>query len=207
MSIEIILQIAVLIVSVVVHEVSHGYAAFLLGDPTAKYAGRLSLNPIKHLDLWGSFVIPFLLVISGAGIVLGWAKPVPYNPYNLKNQKWGPAIVGIAGPMSNVILVLFSGLAMRGLYLTGSFGSIWFDFLTMVAFINIVLLVFNMLPIPPLDGSKLLFSILPISEQTKATLEQYGFVILLAFLFLFSHTISVLVEFVREIFFKYIVFA
>jgi len=189
--VEIVISIAILVFSVVIHEISHGYAAYLLGDPTAKYAGRLTFNPVKHLDVWGSVVIPFLLILSNAGVVFGWAKPVPYNPYNLRNQKWGPAMVGIAGPASNMLLVIIAGLSMH--YLNGS-GSIWFDFFGIMARINILLLIFNMLPIPPLDGSKLLFTILPISEQTKATLEQYGFVILLAFVFLFHHAISSLVN-------------
>ncbi|HHX58464.1 MAG TPA: site-2 protease family protein [Candidatus Moranbacteria bacterium] len=191
MEVEIVISIAILVFSVVIHEISHGYAAYLLGDPTAKYAGRLTFNPVKHLDVWGSVVIPFLLILSNAGVVFGWAKPVPYNPYNLRNQKWGPAMVGIAGPASNMLLVIIAGLSMH--YLNGS-GSIWFDFFGIMARINILLLIFNMLPIPPLDGSKLLFTILPISEQTKATLEQYGFVILLAFVFLFHHAISSLVN-------------
>lgn len=191
MDIEIIIQISVLILSVIIHEISHGYVAFLLGDPTAKYAGRLNLNPMKHLDVWGSVVIPVLLVLSNAGVIFGWAKPVPYNPYNLRNQKWGPAMVGLAGPLSNLLLAIIAGFCMR--YLNGT-GSVWYDFFEIVAFINILLLIFNMLPIPPLDGSKLLFTILPISEQTKATLEQYGFVILLAFVFIFHNIINTLVS-------------
>ncbi len=203
---EIVLQITVLIISVVIHEVSHGYAAFLMGDPTAKYAGRLTLNPVKHLDLWGSFIIPFLLVISGAGVILGWAKPVPYNPYNLKSQKYGPAIVGVAGPLSNLAMALAAGLGMRVLFVTGNTEGTLFMILGAFVFINILLLVFNLLPIPPLDGSKLLFAFLPISEQTKMTLEQYGFVILLAFLFLFGGFIAPIVQWVLDVFLQFIVF-
>ncbi len=195
--IGIILQISILIVSVILHEVSHGYAAFLLGDPTAKYAGRLTLNPIKHLDMWGSFVVPFFMVISGIGVVFGWAKPVPYNPYNLKNQRWGSAIVGVAGPMANLALVIVAGIVMSVLHASG---SIWFEFFYLVARVNIVLLVFNLLPIPPLDGSKLLFSVLPISEQTKAILERHGFIILLAVLLLFQGPIHYLMTIAFSIF-------
>jgi len=93
-----IFQIAALIMSVVVHEVSHGYAARALGDSTAEYAGRLTLNPVKHIDLWGSIIIPIILVLTKAGFIIGWAKPVPVNPYNLRNQRWGEAIVAAAGP-------------------------------------------------------------------------------------------------------------
>src|SRR4030042_2861264 len=97
------IQIMVLLFSVVLHEVSHGLMAEKLGDPTARIYGRLTLNPIKHLDLWGSFLVPlFLFVLSGGRFLFGWAKPVPYNPYNLKNQRWGPALVGAAGPLANL---------------------------------------------------------------------------------------------------------
>lgn len=181
------LQIVILIFSVIIHEVAHGLSAYWLGDSTAKYAGRLTLNPLSHLDLWGSFLIPLMLVFSGSGIVFGWAKPVPYNPYNLKNQKWGPVIVGMAGPFSNIFLALIAGVALRALLVFGVDESLFiFPFLATFAVINVLLLVFNLLPIPPLDGSKLLFAFLPISEHTKVSLEQYGFIFLFIFLFMFS---------------------
>ena len=126
---DIFFQVAILIFSVVIHEVSHGLAAFWLGDPTAKYAGRLTLNPIKHLDPWGtiliivtgygSFIIPFFLAITNAGIIFGWAKPVPYNPFNLRNQKYGPALVGLAGPLSNALLALLAGAVLKTLLILG----------------------------------------------------------------------------------------
>lgn len=194
MGIGIILSIVVLIFSVVVHEVSHGLAAFLMGDPTAKYAGRLTLNPISHLDLWGSIVVPALLVFSGMGVIFGWAKPVPYNPYNLRDQKYGPAIVGVAGPLSNLVLALIAGVCIRILLVLGvSEGLLVFNVLALFVYINILLLVFNLLPIPPLDGSKLLFTFLPISEHTKAMMDQYGFVFVFIFIFVFSSLISFLI--------------
>jgi Zn-dependent protease len=202
----IILQIAILILSVVVHEVSHGYAAYLLGDPTAKYAGRLTLNPLKHLDPWGSVIIPFLLVVSGAGIIFGWAKPVPYNPYNLKGQKHGPALVGAAGPLSNLALAIFAGIGMRILYVMGNSDGLFFQILLIVVTINILLLVFNLLPIPPLDGSKLLYSVLPISEHTKMVLDQYGFVFLLVILYIFGGIFFSLISVILDLFLKYVVF-
>ncbi|MEA2006848.1 MAG: site-2 protease family protein [Patescibacteria group bacterium] len=202
---DFILPIAILIMSVVIHEVSHGYAAFLLGDPTAKYAGRLTLNPIKHLDPWGSVFIPLFLAISQAGILFGWAKPVPYNPYNLKNQKYGPAIVGAAGPLSNLALALFAGVTMRAFFVAGIFEGFVLQVLATIIFINILLMVFNFLPIPPLDGSKLLYAILPVSEHTKMTLDRYGFVILIAFIFLFGSIIQNIVIFVLQWFAKIIV--
>ncbi len=186
-SIEVVLQIAVLIFSVIIHEVSHGYAAYRLGDPTAKYAGRLTLNPASHLDLWGSFIVPVFLTISNVGFVFGWAKPVPYNPYNLKDQKYGPAIVGVAGPLSNFVLILIAGISLRLAYLVGVADGLLGYTLSALFIINTALMVFNLFPVPPLDGSKLLFVFLPISEYTKQTLERNGFVIFLVFIFLINY--------------------
>jgi Zn-dependent protease len=203
---EIFLQIAILIFSVVVHEVSHGLAAFWLGDPTAKYAGRLTLNPIKHLDPWGSFIIPFFLAIANVGIIFGWAKPVPYNPFNLRNQKYGPALVGLAGPLSNVLLALLAGAVLKTLLILGvPDGLIVYKVLALVILINILLLVFNLLPIPPLDGSKLLFAFLPISEHTKIMLERYGIVFLFAFLYIFSGFLYLILAYAVELFSEFIV--
>ena len=108
--INFIFLIAILILSVIAHEVSHGYIAYLLGDPTAKRAGRLSMNPLKHLDMTGSFIVPLMLILLKSSFVFGWAKPVPYNPYNLKNQKWGPGLVAISGPLSNFLIAGVFGL-------------------------------------------------------------------------------------------------
>jgi len=183
MGVDFIFAIAVLIMSVVIHEVSHGYSAYMLGDSTAKYAGRLTLNPLKHLDLFGSVIVPLLLVLTKAGFIFGWAKPVPYNPYNLKNQKWGPAVVGAAGPASNFFMALVFGLVLRfgmGTFLPAS--SV--DIIVLIVFINLLLGIFNLIPIPPLDGSKLLFALLPYKWQhIQHSLERYGFFMLLFFIF------------------------
>src|SRR5665213_608206 len=107
-----IFTIVILILSVIMHEVAHGYAAYMLGDPTAKNAGRLTLNPLAHIDLFGSILVPAILVLTNAGVLFGWAKPVPYNPFNLRNQRWGDAIVGAAGVGTNLLLaVLFAVIA------------------------------------------------------------------------------------------------
>lgn len=180
-----IIQLAILLISVVIHEVSHGWIANHLGDPTAKYAGRLTLNPIKHLDLWGSFLIPISLLIIGSPILFGYAKPVPYNPFNLKNKKWGPAMVAIAGPASNLIIAILFGLTLRFV----PFGqSIYMqNFVQIMAYIvllNLLLAVFNLVPIPPLDGSKILFALLPYKyQQLSFQLERYGLILVLFFIF------------------------
>lgn len=152
--------IAILIISVIIHEVSHGFVANILGDPTARLAGRLTLNPISHIDPLGSIIIPAILAILPGGIIFGWAKPVPYNPHNLKGGKWGPAMVAAAGPASNILIaILFGILARVGVagFLPESFVAI----AGMVVLINLILAIFNLVPIPPLDGSKILFAILP----------------------------------------------
>ncbi len=192
MDIGITLQIIILIMSVVVHEVSHGYMAYWLGDPTAKYANRLNFNPVNHLDIFGSFIVPAFLILSHSPFLFGWAKPVPYNPYNLRNQKYGPALVGLAGPLSNLILAIVAGIILRTLMVFGVVEGIFLQILVIIIFINILLMVFNLFPIPPLDGSKLLFALIPMSEHTKMMLEQYGFVFLLIFIFLFRGVIDII---------------
>lgn len=177
-----VIAITILLFSVVIHEVSHGAVANMLGDPTARLQGRLTLNPLKHLDPIGSLLVPF--VTSLLGFPFGWAKPVPYNPYNLRNQRWGAALVGSAGPISNIVLALVFGLALRfgGGGLSLNEGALFvFMFITQI---NLLLAVFNLVPIPPLDGSKLLFALVPnMSYRTRAFLEQNGFILLLAFIF------------------------
>ncbi len=182
---ETVFFIIVLLFAVVVHEVSHGAVANAIGDPTAKYAGRLTLNPLKHLDPWGSFLFPLMLLLfSGGRFVFGWAKPVPYNPYNLKYQRWGPALVGFAGPAANFSLAALFAAFIRLADYYGLGPAPFFLFFHIIVWINLVLGIFNLLPIPPLDGSKILFSALPYSwEPVKTFLEQYGFVILILFLF------------------------
>ncbi|MEK7208562.1 MAG: site-2 protease family protein [Patescibacteria group bacterium] len=177
---EIIFSIAVLILSVVVHEVSHGFAANYLGDPTARLQGRLTLNPLPHIDPIGSVLVPLLLFFTNAGVMFGWARPVPVNPYNLRG-KYGEAIVAAAGPLSNIALAVVFGLFIRlsGNLLPDSFIHI----AATVVIINIVLAIFNLVPIPPLDGSKILFAFLPYYLQhVRESLERWGFFIVLIFI-------------------------
>lgn len=193
--INFIFSIAVLIISVVIHEFSHGYTAHLLGDDTAKNEGRLTLNPLKHLDLFGSFLVPFFTYLAG-GFILGWAKPVPYNPYNLKNQKWGPGAVAVAGPLSNFLVAIVFGLIIRYgsslIFLPASF----FEITTLIVFINLILGIFNLVPIPPLDGSKVLFTFLPSKwKNVESFLERYGFFILIFFIFFFFQHLLPIISF------------
>lgn len=179
---ESIFIIIILILSVIIHEVSHGGMANFLGDPTAKYAGRLTLNPIKHIDPIGSILVPFILVVFQSNILFGWAKPVPINPYNFKDQIYGSAKVAMAGPLSNLTLALLFGVIMRLLPLSPSLLFIF----GIIVYINLILCIFNLIPIPPLDGSHILFTFLPFSmENVKVFLNQYGFFILLFVIFFF----------------------
>ncbi|HEV7449252.1 MAG TPA: site-2 protease family protein [Candidatus Paceibacterota bacterium] len=153
---DIIFGIAVLAVSVILHEVAHGYMANWLGDPTARLEGRLTLNPLSHIDPMGSLLLPAILVITHSPILIGYAKPVPYNPYNLRG-KYAEGLVAFAGPATNIILALIFGLSIRffGMQidtaLLTAFGTI--------AYVNMLLALFNLIPVPPLDGSKVLSSI------------------------------------------------
>jgi Zn-dependent protease len=181
-SLYIIFQIVVLLFSITIHEVSHGLAANSMGDTTAKDLGRLSLNPIRHLDIFGSFLLPFFLYLTGLPI-FGYAKPVPYNPLNLNDQRWGPAKVAIAGPISNLMLALFFGLSLR--FLPDVFSSSLVpDLFAVIVFINLILAIFNLFPVPPLDGHWILFSILPTGlVQFKNFLYRYGLILFLALIF------------------------
>jgi len=154
-----IIFITILILSVIIHEVSHGYVAYMLGDPTAKLAGRLTLNPIKHLDPVGSFIVPVLMFFS-TGFMFGWARPVPYNPYNLRNQRWGTALVGAAGALLNLFIAIVFGIFIRFAAALGLSSAV-VEISSLIVFVNLILAVFNMIPVPPLDGSKVLFSLLP----------------------------------------------
>jgi Zn-dependent protease len=189
---SIIIVIAILILSVVIHEVAHGYAALWLGDTTALRAGRLTLNPIKHLDMMGSIILPTIMALLPGSLIFGWAKPVPYNPYNLKNRRWGELLVAIAGPISNILLAIIFGLFVQ--FFGGTVSAIEIAFL--IIQINVALAIFNLVPIPPLDGSKILFALFPEkAAQLRATLERFGFFALLLFVFFFSSILGPIISF------------
>ena len=177
-----IFQIVVLLYSVVIHEVSHGLMANSLGDPTAKNLGRLSLNPFKHLDMFGSVLLPLFLVLVHSPFVVGYAKPVPYVPENLRDRKYGPAKVAFAGPASNLILAALFGLTLR--FLPDVFTSPLIpELLSFIIVLNLVLALFNLFPIPPLDGHWLLMTFLPARFFAfKKFLYQYSLILLVVFL-------------------------
>ena len=177
-------QIIVLVFSIVIHEVSHGAMANYLGDSTAKYAGRLTLNPLKHLDPIGSIVLPLLLVIMRSPILFGYAKPVPINPYNFRDQKYGSFKVALAGPGANLGIALIFGLILRFGLVLGFIPNNLYAAFSFIVIINILLAIFNLIPIPPLDGSHILFALLPEKwANVKIFLQQYGLFLLLFFIF------------------------
>ncbi|MES2931449.1 MAG: site-2 protease family protein [Patescibacteria group bacterium] len=188
-----IFTVIVLVISVIIHEVAHGWAANALGDPTAKLQGRLSLNPIRHIDPVGSILIPAVLVLTNSSFLFGWAKPVPYNPYNLKNQRWGEAIVGVAGVAVNLFIAVLFALIARFAFGAGmvEFGTL----ASLVTLVNLSLGIFNLLPIPPLDGFTVLRGILPFKASMKLRevedrIQAGGILSLVLILFLFSYFLS-----------------
>jgi len=177
--------LAILLFSVILHEIAHGYVALALGDPTAKQAGRLTLNPLPHIDPMGSVVVPLLLLVFQSPFLFGWAKPVPVNPHNLKDKKYGSAKVSFAGPAANLAIAIFFGLLLR--FLSGPIAEILpgvIPFFVMIVYLNLVLAIFNLMPIPPLDGSHILFDFLPPRfYAVRQFLTQYGLFVLLFFIF------------------------
>ncbi len=186
-----IFYFVIIIPSAIIHEYAHGFVADSLGDPTARYVGRLTVDPRAHIDRWGTIFLPlFLFFISGGRFLFAYAKPVPFNPYNLRYQKWGPVFVGLAGPAANfllaaafaVVLRLFPGAAMA-------------PFLAIIIYANLTLMIFNLVPVPPLDGSKILYAVLPESAASvRAALDRYGFVIVLVLVFFFFRLLSPVIE-------------
>lgn len=174
--------IIVLFFSVVIHEIAHGSAALALGDHTAKNAGRLSLNPIKHIDPIGTIIVPLLMILTtlGRGPVLGWAKPVPVNPYNFTDRKWGELKVSLAGPAVNFLIGLIFALIIRFFVLP----ELLMTLFGIIALYNFAWGIFNLIPVPPLDGSHILFSFLPEAlSEVKNFLNQYGFFIFIFLIF------------------------
>lgn len=189
--ISLVFYFIIIIPSAIIHEYAHGWMANQLGDPTARYAGRLTIDPRVHIDKWGTLLMPLLLFfITGGKFLFAYAKPVPYNPYNLKNQKWGPAAVGLAGPAANFLLAAAFAVLLRFFP-----GSIMASFFGIIVYANVMLMVFNLLPIPPLDGSKILYAVLPDSAyNVKIFLDKYGFIILMFFVFFLFELLSPIIQ-------------
>lgn len=176
-----IFSVIVLILSATIHEYMHGFTANQLGDPTAKNAGRLTLNPIKHLDLFGSILLPLTLLLAGSSFLFGWAKPVPYNPNNLTDRKYGDAKVAIAGPLANLFMAIIFSVVFRLLDPASLFAYL----VAQIILINLILMTFNLVPIPPLDGSKILAVFLPNNLRNKLLYMDARLSMLLVFVFVF----------------------
>jgi Zn-dependent protease len=187
---SIIVIAIMLLIGFPVHEFSHALAAYRLGDSTARFMGRLSLNPIVHFDPLGGILLAVTFIASQGSFGFGWAKPTPVNPRNLEGGRWGEAIVAAAGPISNLVLAIAAAIPLRYIGATPSLSEQIPFILVYVLFIfvniNVVLMVFNLFPIPPLDGSKVLFAFLPpqVSWRWRPVLEQYGFVLLMIAFFI-----------------------
>ncbi len=217
--------ILILMYSIIIHEVAHGLVALWQGDKTALYAGRITANPIKHIDFMWTIVIPIMMLIfSGGRFAFGGAKPVPFNPYNLRNQKWGAALVALGGPASNIFVALVFAIMARFISIpsalkadivsnlgnwsalsptiAGSIGAIFFTIFSMIILWNVLLAFFNLIPIPPLDGSKLLFAVFKVKTETMIMFEQFGFMFLIVFVFAFSFLLGPLLSFLWSLFFS-----
>lgn len=196
---QIIVTISIIFVpimfAVVCHEVAHGLVAWHFGDPTARMMGRLTLNPLSHIDLMGTIIVPVFLIMSHTGMLFGWAKPVPVVFQNLRNPKRDMIWVAAAGPVTNTILAILSALALRAIIffvnpaVEGSMQAMFIKpvvlMLTYSVYINLLLAIFNMLPIPPLDGGRVLVGVLPNKQSNAlASLERYGFFILILLIFI-----------------------
>jgi len=194
-----IFLIVILIISVIIHELSHGYMADRLGDPTPRLQGRLTLNPLKHLDPVGSVVVP--LITSLWGVTFGWAKPVEYNPNNIQNKRQGEFLIAAAGPASNLIIALIFGTIIRFAIGMNNVSAPFIQVCTYIVVINIMLAIFNLIPLPPLDGSKLLFALLPNQYgRLRMTLEMYAPLFILIVVFFLWKIVSPIIPFAFRLF-------
>ncbi len=192
------LSIVILIFSVIIHEVSHGYVADMLGDPTPRLQGRLTLNPLRHIDPLGSIIVPLMTSLL-ANFTFGWAKPVIYNPYNLKNKRQGECLIALAGPLSNLIIAFVFGTIIR--FVFAGLMTPFIEISMYIVIINIILAIFNLIPLPPLDGSKILFSLLPQQYgRLRMIFESYSLVFMLIVVFFLWQVVSPIIPFIFSIF-------
>lgn len=180
--ITIALYLSIVVIALTIHEFCHAWAGHMLGDVTAKSEGRLTLNPMAHIDPFSTLLLPAALIFLGSPVVFGAAKPVPFNPYAVRYGKWGAALIAVAGPTSNLLMATLVGLYLRVFEISGVTGR----FLLQFVLINLAFFVFNMIPIPPLDGSRVLYAVLPSSLQdVMDQIEKYGIVVIFALLIMF----------------------
>lgn len=187
---EILFFLIILIFSIIIHEIAHGYVAEMLGDPTARLAGRLTLNPAPHIDPVGSVIVPATMLLgSGGNFAFGWAKPVPYNPDNLRNYRWGTFAVSIAGVAINLLIAIIFGLMLRFHAELGITSDSFLVIITTIVQLNLVLAVFNLLPFPPLDGAKVLFMLLPQRFHYIHDFMEQNWIIFILFAIVLAHFI------------------
>jgi Zn-dependent protease len=180
--VTIALYLSIVVIALTIHEFCHAWAGHILGDVTAKSEGRLTLNPMAHIDPFSTLLLPAALIFLGSPVVFGAAKPVPFNPYAVRYGKWGAALIAVAGPISNLLMATLVGLYLRVFEISGVTGR----FLLQFVLINLAFFVFNMIPIPPLDGSRVLYAVLPSSLQdVMDQIEKYGIVVIFALLIMF----------------------
>jgi Zn-dependent protease len=195
---SLIIVIPIFLFAMIIHEVAHGWVAYKLGDPTAKYSGRLTLNPASHIDPFGTILLPIMLIWMNSQVVFGWAKPVPINFMGLRNPKRDIILVGAAGPMANVIFAFVLAAAFRLFPFLNT--PLFADILLYAIKVNLILAAFNLIPIPPLDGSRILFGFLPPrAAMAYLRIEPYGFIILFVMLWMgfldwFVHPILVILS-------------
>ncbi len=189
-------SILILIISIIFHELAHGTVADRLGDSTPRSLGRLTLNPFAHLEWMGSFLLPLICIISGSGFIIGWAKPVPFNPARLKYKRWGPALVALAGPLVNSIIAITCALLLRYTMFFGlseAFGGMLLN----VVVINVSLALFNLIPLPPLDGYHILGALFPkFLHWAQSLMRTYGIALMIVLLLLIGPTMGPLIHIV-----------
>lgn len=182
-----VMYFVIIVISLTVHEFCHAWAGHMLGDITAKDHGRLTLNPLAHIDPLTTLLLPIGLILAGSPVVFGAAKPVPFNPYAVRYDKWGVCLVAIAGPLSNLVMATIVGLYLRFIPIDGLAGQ----FLLQFVIVNLAFFIFNMIPFPPLDGSRVLYAIAPNAvRDVMDKIENYGIVMVFVFLLLLFPLIS-----------------